>query len=222
MLDDIHIGWLSILVKENSKKLVFKASLYVIIAFVLGIIIDLIQLDNIESSLVLDLQSLFKESFGIQFFSLITYIGDFYLWIVLTIIYLIYTFLKSRKNFSNSVELAVFLVLTTVITYIFKGIFDRPRPYQHSINIIPYVLEDSSSYPSGHVSRAFGALLIVSNRLQVGRYLTYIGIFLLALSRIILGVHYPTDAIGGVFLSLAAWKLSNYVIQLLRVNGLIV
>jgi undecaprenyl-diphosphatase len=210
------------LVKENSKKLVFKASLYVIIAFVLGIIIDLIQLDNIESSLVLDLQSLFKESFGIQFFSLITYIGDFYLWIVLTIIYLIYTFLKSRKNFSNSVELAVFLVLTTVITYIFKGIFDRPRPYQHSINIIPYVLEDSSSYPSGHVSRAFGALLIVSNRLQVGRYLTYIGIFLLALSRIILGVHYPTDAIGGVFLSLAAWKLSNYVIQLLRVNGLIV
>ena len=178
-------------------------------------------LNNFESSIVLDLQSLFKGSLSIQFFSIITYIGDFYFWIAFTIIYLTYSFSKSRKKFSNSVELAIFLILITIVTYIFKEIFDRPRPYQHSLNVVPYVFEDSSSYPSGHVTRAFGALLILSNRSKVARYLAYICTFLLALSRIILGVHYPTDTIGAIFLSFAAWKLSNYIMQLLMTHGLI-
>jgi len=209
------------LTKQNSKKLLIEALVYVVMTIVLGLITDLMLLDNFETPIVLGLQGLLKGSLGIQFFFLITYIGDFYFWIAFAIIYFIYSFSKSRKNFSSAVELVVFLVITTAMTYMIKGAFNRPRPYQHSLDVVPYVIEDSSSYPSGHVSRALGALLILSNRSKVSRYLAYIGVLLLALSRIILGVHYPTDTIGAIFLSLAAWKLSNYMIHLLISHGLI-
>lgn len=207
--------------KQNSKTLITHAFLYTLITIVLGLIIILLSLNRFEVAIVLDLQDLLRGTIAIQLFNLVTYIGDFYIWTALTIIYLIYSFVKLKKKKFQALELAIFFVLTTIITYFFKDITNRPRPYQYSSDVMQYTLEDYSSYPSGHVSRAFGALLILSNKSKVARYLSYVGVFLLALSRIILGVHYPTDTIGAIFLSLAALKISDYVKYFLENRGLI-
>jgi len=74
----------------------------------------------------------------------------------------------------------------------------------------------SFSYPSGHVSRATGAFLALSRGSRTKESVAVIAVFLVSLSRIILGAHYLTDVVGGVFLSLAAQRLANLGMLLLR------
>jgi membrane-associated phospholipid phosphatase len=46
--------------------------------------------------------------------------------------------------------------------------------------------------------------------------LAVIAVATVSLSRIILGAHYPTDVVGGIFLSLAAQKIANLSMPFFR------
>jgi undecaprenyl-diphosphatase len=93
-----------------------------------------------------------------------------------------------------------------------KLVFQRPRP-----DLVPHLARvDSMSFPSGHaVSSAviyltLGALLsqLVQPRNQKAYFLAVAGVltFLVGLSRIVLGVHYPSDVLAGWAVGLA-WAL---------------
>ncbi len=108
----------------------------------------------------------------------------------------------------TAVELGIYMVLVNVLTFLLKIVFARVRPECSSV--ILYSQEDSFAYPSGHISRATGALIILSRQRSIGIIiLVAIGVLLLSLSRVILGVHYPLDTVGAVFLSLAIEKIAD-------------
>lgn len=162
---------------------------------------------------MLSVQDFAKKTTGLQVFQILTYLGDFYVWVVLTSIYLLYAYFKSRRLFGSATKLAVFLVITTVLTSILKMVFARPRPNCPGLIVFNEDVVSSFSYPSGHASRATGAFLILSRGSRTKESLAVAAIFIVSLSRIVLGAHYLTDVVGGMFLSLAAQGFANLSMQ---------
>jgi undecaprenyl-diphosphatase len=184
----------------------------------LGIFVVLLPLNGIECNIVLAAQNLTQTTVVLQVFPILTYLGDFYVWVILASIYMFYAYFKSRKQLDSAIELACFLIITTALTYFIKIVFARPRPDCPGITAYDEDLISSFSYPSGHVSRAVGAFMILSRGSRTKESLATIAITVVSISRIILGVHYLTDIIGAIFLSLAAQKLASLSFLLLNVK----
>lgn len=105
-----------------------------------------------------------------------------------------------------------------VLNWTLKAAFARARP-----EIVPHLREVvSSSFPSGHaltsaaVYLTLGALLM---RIAEGRLAKYYCIaiamfvtFLVGVSRVILGVHYPTDVVAGWLIGMS-WALLCWVVE---------
>ncbi len=120
--------------------------------------------------------------------------------------------LRMSRDRLGAIELATAMIGGGTIMALAKGLVARPRPDF----VDPLVLTYSFSYPSGHSMMAvvfyLSLALIVSRRLARWNWriaLVAIAGFLsllVGLSRIYLGVHYPSDVFSGLALG-AAWSL---------------
>src|SRR3989338_4080114 len=106
---------------------------------------------------------------------------------------------------------AIFLALLIeliLVEAILKNIFARIRP--------DFTL-DSYSFPSGHATIGFAAAYILSVQRRKLSWFFYSLAFLVAISRIYLGKHYPSDIFVGAIIGLIIGKLCFYLaIKLFR------
>lgn len=107
------------------------------------------------------------------------------------------------------VRVAFFLLVSIVINNVGKMLLHSPRPYWYDVQVQLWTdPEFSFGLPSGHAQNAvimWGLLAFYGRR--VWGWLVAIGlIFLTGLSRIYLGVHFPTDVLAGWLLgALLLW-----------------
>lgn len=114
--------------------------------------------------------------------------------------------------FNKQLGLRMFFALVTItlLTSFFKDLFARPRPYQASDAVLPIFLEEGYGFPSGHTSASLVVWGILAFHLKRPFVLPFLAIYitLQALGRVVAGVHFPQDVLGGLLLG----SLTLYVI----------
>lgn len=162
----------------------------------------------------------------INIMQLITEVGSVEAILIISVIILIYLWLIKEKDlfwfFSILSAGGVLLNLTL------KFIFQRERPsdatviietFGQSIGLISY------SFPSGHTMRSFLLFMFILyfckyfSKGFVQKCLSLISLFFLIsipLSRIILGVHFPTDIIAAVAISVSWFFMSVYILMKIK------
>ena len=132
-----------------------------------------------------------------EFFEVVTYTGSFNFLLALTVVSTIAFLLASRRR--EAFLLSVSVLSAAVLVYVVKLAVNRVRPTLWETDSYW-----GSSFPSGHtlVVAAFATAIALSatrispstRALAVAMAVTWIG--LVALSRLALGVHWPTDVLA--------------------------
>jgi len=91
------------------------------------------------------------------------------------------------------------LGISTVATWALKYSIHRPRPFEKYADVVKLSNGGGSSFPSGHTSSAFAVATSIS--LSYPKWWVIAPCYLWAgavgVSRIALGVHYPSDVLAG-------------------------
>jgi len=135
-------------------------------------------------------------------------------WILCIIAVVIMLFLYQVLQHRHELVLFAWVVLGSALMNLsLKMIFHRARPILHRI-----IDANGFSFPSGHSMAAFAMYGVLSFLLwrhipsRLGRTLLLIGsafiILMIGISRIYLGVHYPSDVLGG-FLASGCWLAAS-------------
>jgi undecaprenyl-diphosphatase len=127
-------------------------------------------------------------------------------------------FLWLSKRRTTTVFLAVAVLSGAVVASVLKLLFDRPRP-----DLVPHLAHVSSaSFPSGHSMMSavtyltLGGLVmaVVEGRL-LKMYVLALAVMLsvlIGVSRVLLGVHYPSDVLAGWTFGLA-WSEGCWLVH---------
>ena len=96
-------------------------------------------------------------------------------------------------------RLIIFFLFSAWLNAFFKEIFKRPRPYQVSESVKPAFLASEYGLPSGHTQAGTTVGLILMHEIKKhwATALLIVYIFLMGVSRMVHGVHFPQDVLLG-------------------------
>ena len=152
----------------------------------------------------------------------LTSLGSIIVLVIITFGFAGYLFLARKQAAAWLMLIAVFGGIA--LSDLLKFAFARPRPDFVS----PAARVFTASFPSGHATLSAITYLTIAALLAQSQPSPRIGVYfivmaalltiLIGASRIYLGVHYPTDVLGGWCVG-AAWALGCWVLMIWLQNG---
>ena len=189
---------------------VILAIILLIVLIILIITGDVSSFDNIVYNFIIS----FKNDRFTRIMKIITFLSSVKLMVILSLLSLIWLLFRKKEP----LYILGTLCVSSLINVVFKNIFKRDRP-----NILRLIEETGYSFPSGHAMASmsfYGAIIVLvlnSNLNKKYKWLISIIfsilIFLIGISRIYLGVHYPSDILGGWLIGFILLNILNEIIK---------
>lgn len=136
---------------------------------------------------------------------------EYFLLFVL-LLFLIKDYKKYWRMVAEALVAAIFVrfVLVEIIRIIrFRA---RPFTYENFTQLIPYDF-DKTSFPSGHASFYFALSTVIYGYNKKAGILFYIASFLIIISRVFVGIHWPSDILAGAVLGVFVGTILNKVFK---------
>ena len=140
-----------------------------------------------------------------------------------------------RRTRRIGITLMILLVVSTLLAGYIKCGVDRERPQEPSDSLLPVAVSRDTfalfcqggfdaSYPSGHALRTTIIAILFAyalyTRFPRGAHLLFLYPALVAISRVMVLQHYPSDVIGGIILGILLTGILGYQTKLYRVYKL--
>ncbi len=167
---------------------------------------------NIDVSIFYFINQTFSTPFLDKFFITITLVDNWF--IAYLILWGILFFKGGKRGKIAAILIILLVVMSDQIGFkIIKAYFERPRPCTVLPNVItPIGCAGSFSFPSNHALNNFAVATFFYLLFPNLKWILYITATLIALSRVYLGVHYPSDIIGGALIGI----IIGYLFALLQ------
>ena len=161
---------------------------------------------QLEGPILLWIQEYLRNDLLTPIVKFITHLGDAGMfWIALTVLFLVIP--KLRKI--GFLMMCSLLLNTLLNNMILKNLVARTRPYEIVEGLVNIVGEQSDfSFPSGHTGSSFAAAVVIFLMCprKIGVPVLVLA-FLISLSRLYVGVHFPTDVLVGALIGTMAAML---------------
>lgn len=130
-----------------------------------------------------------------DFFAIISRLGDGWFWYALA---LVLPMMFGEQAIEASLDMAIVGLISVVVYKTIKLIIGRARPNAVEPSILLGAAPlDQFSFPSGHTLHAVGFSTVAIHHYPELALLLVPFTLLVAISRLILGLHYPSDVIAG-------------------------
>lgn len=169
---------------------------------------------SLDGDILLFIQENLRNGILTPIFTAITTLGNSgIIWVIFSLLLLI----PKRTRKAGVMSLLALLVSLLINNMTLKNLVARIRPYDAIEGLVPLIRRPwDYSFPSGHTGSSFASAWVLFRRLP-RRFgipaLILAG--LIGVSRLYLGVHYPTDvlfgAASGIFSGMVAEALVNMV-----------
>lgn len=118
-----------------------------------------------------------------------------------------------RPERRTALQVLLAMALGGLAETVLKVIIGRPRPYTWLPVHVLGPLPTDFSYPSGHATVAFAAAMALWLRSRGAGAAALLVAAAIAVSRIYLGVHYPSDVLGGAAIGAIVAEWVTYTLN---------
>jgi len=151
---------------------------------------------------------------------LVVFFAEYFQYLLVAIFLLLLFFSKYAKQEKIRIFWVSFISVIVArlgVTELIRFFYHRPRPFiAHQVQQL--FSENGWSFPSGHSAFFFAmamAIYLYNKKWGIGFFLAAV---LMNISRIIAGVHFPSDIIGGAIVGIAVGYIVFYIAERIKLK----